>query len=1119
MTLSPRALLAPLLVLCFSSTFAHGALVDIDQADGVIYFTFAAPNKVVRYDMVSEAPLPDVPLADVPTAAEVKGGQLFVAYRRRAHAIDTDTLTTDFIANTGEDITALHAVGNALYLVQNVSRIMARNLSDYSLIEEKAFFYSGHGSVGLETQPALYYRSSGVSPADIHKIPLAEDGTMGADMDSPAHGDYPSAEKLFLFPDGSRVLDDQGIVYFANDLTFAGSLAGEFDDMTFWQGDLLVRRDSQLFQYNSALLEVAQMDLDQQPVKIASYGEKIFAFYENSSQISAEVVDASALAAPSPGEAPDPASTPYTPDFIEFDATNGQLFLADRETLGVYVWSTDTQAYVNSLGLSNPPSWMSYSPAHGRLYLGYTSGRITYVDPSATPLEETPFVNMSQSVLGLEAAGDYLFAVDDSGAWERFYSYDQDGGLIDSVEWRNASSEYLWNPTTERVYHFRDGTSPNDIEWSELHAADGTFGTKGDSPYHSSEYATPPLHIDPTGQLLLTGGGRIHDAYSLSELNYLSNPIIDAAWVDDSLYTVARINGDTVLQSWSGNYELQRNYPLFSASDARILPHGDQLLTIDMTTNGPDIELVDFTTDSDDDSVPDIEDNCANVPNSGQTNHDGDLYGDACDDDDDNDQIPDDAEIAVGLDPHDASDANGDLDNDGFSNLNEYLNGTSLTDDTDYPEDTDPYREDFEFGIVPHDFSHVAGNPANWAIDGDHASQGLYSLRSGNIADSEQSAIEWTFVDPLPAGTLSFDYRESTESCCDYLQVMVNGSYVSFDRSNASDWQTLTASIPEGATSIRFTFVKDGSVSSNDDAVWVDNLVFTPGPVEPEAPESDDVDGDGIPNAVEDQYEALDPTNPNDAYEDYDGDGVSNYSELISGYNPDQPTNFPENDTFDFFPLGDITWSFSSPKGGFTVRSESLSADGRFRMSGAGWSETYERRPTGLYLIEGEFTDEVGDDVRFTSKEGIFLLPSKLKLGAPVERQAEAVFYVNGQASDTITFTTRIELLQEMNVTFGAETHDGLVIVRETELSQDGQTLTPYFEVEALAEGIGKFYSSDRPDATLQTLDIARLDSTVASDAASSGSSSGGGGALSWPLLLLLAGVTLGRKLTIRLKD
>ena len=964
---SPKALKAFFLVcFCFFSTVSHAALVDIDQDDGVIYFTFAAPNKVVRYDMVSQSMLSDIPLNNVPTAAEIQGNNLYVAYRRSAYAIDLDSQTPTFIANTGENMTALHAVGNALYLVQGFNRVMARNLSDYTLIEEKTVFYRGTGSVGSPAQSALYYRSDGTSPSDIVKIPLNADGTMGSDMDSPAHGDYPSASQLYLFPDESRVLDNQGILYFANDLTYAGSLAGAFDDMTFWQGDMLVLRGNTVHQYNNAMLEVAQMGLNQQPLKIASYGDAVFAFYENSSQIGVEVLDLDSLATPSPGEPPNPETSDFIPDFIEFDSQEGLLYLADRETLAIHIWSAETQTYVDSIGLLNPPTWMTYSPAHGRLYLGYTGGKISQIVMSTGTLQETPFTNLPQSVLGLESAGDYLFAVDASGAWERFYSFDASGTMVDSVEWRHASSEYLWNPVTERIYHFRSGTSPNDIEWSELSSTTGLLGSKGDSPYHSSGYAAAPLHFDPAGQLLLTGGGKLHDAYSLAELNYLSNEITDAAWTGGTLHTIAAVDGNAVLQTWSDNYELLEENSIVDALDTRILAYGAHLVAIEMAASGgPDISVLDFTADTDDDGLFDLEDNCPNTANANQDNHDGDEFGDACDNDSDNDGIPDTDELAVGLDPFDSADAQEDLDADGYSNLSEYLNGTSMTDEEDYP----------------------AGDP---------------------------------------------------------------------------------------------------------------NL---------------DSDGDGLPDSLEDQYLALDPYNPDDASQDYDGDGATNASEVASGYNPDVSDDFPTHNTMDFFPLGDITWVFSDPSDGYQFRSESISGAGMFKFIFPNGDDRLVRRTTGVYLLESRFVDSEGDRIRITYGDGLLMIPSSLELGTSVTSRATLSSYINGRQGNQVNFTTTIELIEESTTSVDGEPRAVLVTLRQTRITMDGQLLDNTIEIEAFAEGVGRIYSSLDPDAELSAYNVQQVDNSISSGSASDDSSSGGGGgSMSWPILALLFMMGWGRR-------
>lgn len=81
--------------------------------------------------------------------------------------------------------------------------------------------------------------------------------------------------------------------------------------------------------------------------------------------------------------------------------------------------------------------------------------------------------------------------------------------------------------------------------------------------------------------------------------------------------------------------------------------------------------------DTDGDGIVDGADNCPTVANADQANYDGDSAGDACDDDDDNDGMPDAWEIAYGLNPLNPVDAGADPDNDGATNLQEYQAGTN----------------------------------------------------------------------------------------------------------------------------------------------------------------------------------------------------------------------------------------------------------------------------------------------------------------------------------------------------------------------------------------------------------------------------------------------------------
>lgn len=81
--------------------------------------------------------------------------------------------------------------------------------------------------------------------------------------------------------------------------------------------------------------------------------------------------------------------------------------------------------------------------------------------------------------------------------------------------------------------------------------------------------------------------------------------------------------------------------------------------------------------DSDADGIIDPLDNCPAIANGDQANFDGDALGNACDDDDDNDGMPDAWEIGYGLNPLNAADASADPDGDGRTNLQEFQAGTN----------------------------------------------------------------------------------------------------------------------------------------------------------------------------------------------------------------------------------------------------------------------------------------------------------------------------------------------------------------------------------------------------------------------------------------------------------
>lgn len=143
-----------------------------------------------------------------------------------------------------------------------------------------------------------------------------------------------------------------------------------------------------------------------------------------------------------------------------------------------------------------------------------------------------------------------------------------------------------------------------------------------------------------------------------------------------------------------------------------------------------DLDLIDDRADPDDDNdgVPDLTDKFP-LDKKESADFDQDGLGDNADPDDDNDGIPDSVELANGLNPFDSSDALLDSDQDGYSNLDEYLAGTDLKNNKSYPSAK---------RFVSHDFDGDGKSDLFWR----HATTGLnYWYQMNGLQSSAQKYI------------------------------------------------------------------------------------------------------------------------------------------------------------------------------------------------------------------------------------------------------------------------------------------------------------------------------------------------------------------------------------------
>lgn len=94
---------------------------------------------------------------------------------------------------------------------------------------------------------------------------------------------------------------------------------------------------------------------------------------------------------------------------------------------------------------------------------------------------------------------------------------------------------------------------------------------------------------------------------------------------------------------------------------------------------------------------------------------------------------------------------------------------------------------------------------------------------STNHSHSSSSSHTWT-LDLKAGDILSFDWRVSSESSCDWLTITINDSQVV--RQAGEQRGTYTYNVTTtGTVTIRATYSKDGSVHNGSDTGWVTNLV------------------------------------------------------------------------------------------------------------------------------------------------------------------------------------------------------------------------------------------------------------------------------------------------------
>jgi C1A family cysteine protease len=118
--------------------------------------------------------------------------------------------------------------------------------------------------------------------------------------------------------------------------------------------------------------------------------------------------------------------------------------------------------------------------------------------------------------------------------------------------------------------------------------------------------------------------------------------------------------------------------------------------------------------------------------------------------------------------------------------------------------------------------SWTSGGSALWTGQASVTHDGVDAACSGSIANQLESWVQTTVTGP---GQLSFWWKVSSESGYDFLVLLADGVRVDAI-SGETAWAQKIYKVGNGSHTLRWTYMKDASVSAGSDTAWLDQVSF-----------------------------------------------------------------------------------------------------------------------------------------------------------------------------------------------------------------------------------------------------------------------------------------------------
>lgn len=124
------------------------------------------------------------------------------------------------------------------------------------------------------------------------------------------------------------------------------------------------------------------------------------------------------------------------------------------------------------------------------------------------------------------------------------------------------------------------------------------------------------------------------------------------------------------------------------------------------------------------------------------------------------------------------------------------------------------------------DLVWTTGGDSQWFHQRTQSTYGGDAAQSGDVSNYQSNWLETTVKGP---GTLSYFWKVSSERYYDYLSFLLDGQEIDAITGEV-DWSRQSHVLSAGTRTLRWTYGKDSSGESGEDAGWVDRVIWTPGP-------------------------------------------------------------------------------------------------------------------------------------------------------------------------------------------------------------------------------------------------------------------------------------------------